>query len=90
MANRQVLTCLVCGKSNDFPRYNIGTDGTASPERQVYPVKISLCHQDKKDGRMFWTHHGVPMQVLVAYRQKLVEALAQIDTAIAEGAADEG
>lgn len=84
MALRQVLLCPVCGKSNDLRHYAITTEGNAAPERLEYELRISLCHQQPGTGKMFWTHHEIPLHVLLALRQKIAEALNRIDARIVE------
>ena len=80
----QALLCPVCGKSGPIARYSIDSQGNSKPERMVYAPKIGLCQQRPSDGRMYWTHHPVPLHVLMALRQQMVEALARLDESIAE------
>jgi len=82
--NKQVLLCPVCGKSGPIGRFSIDPQGTPASERIIYSPKIALCYNQPGTGRMCWTHHPVPLHVLIALRQQLTEALARLDESIAE------
>ena len=84
---QQVLLCPVCGKSGTIDNYSIDVYGNPEPDpsRKRYKPYIKLRHQLPDTGRMTWTTHEVPLRVLVALRQQLVEALVLVDELIAEG-----
>jgi hypothetical protein len=80
----QVLLCPVCGKSGPIERYSIDAQGNPAIERMVYAPKIALKFNRPSDGRWTWTHHEVPLHVLMSLRQQMVEALERLDESIAE------
>lgn len=80
---KQVLLCPVCGKSGPIERFSIDQQGNASLTRIEYQPKIALAYNGV-GGRWVWTHHAVPLHVLVALRQQMAEALARLDDSIAE------
>lgn len=81
---KQVLRCPVCGKSGDLSVYNIDPHGHPTLERERHPLGIKLNHIDPGQYRLRWTEHPVPLQVLCALKQQLVEALLQVEEAIQE------
>jgi hypothetical protein len=85
---KQVLLCPVCGKSGPIERFSIDPQGNPALERLIYPPKIALCYNRAGDGKWRWTHHEVPLHVLVALRQQMAEALARLDESIAEASGE--
>jgi hypothetical protein len=81
---KQVLLCPVCGKSGPIDRFSIDSQGNPAHERSEYTPKIALCYNRDSDGKWVWTHHPVPLHVLIALRQQMAEALARLDENIAE------
>jgi hypothetical protein len=88
MAEQQALKCPVCGKSGRLECFSIAVDGTPLDDRVEHPLEIGLCQRNTVHGRFYWTKHPVPLQVKLALRQQIVEALARLDAEIAEEAAE--
>lgn len=80
----QVLLCPVCGRSGALSLFNIDPRGNPTQERSAHQPKIGIRKQRSTNGQMYWTHHALPLQVKVALRQQLVEALTCLDVEIAE------
>lgn len=89
MAINQALKCPVCGKSGQISCFSMDQQGNAKRDRVVYTPTIALCHNRPGDGRLIWTHHEAPLNVLAALRQQLIEALAHVDGLISDAANDE-
>jgi hypothetical protein len=85
---KQVLLCPVCGKSGPIGRFSIDLRGNPAQERMEYQPKIALCYNRDGDGRWIWTHHEVPLHVLIALRQQMAEALVRLDESIAEASGE--
>lgn len=84
MSASQVLLCPVCGKSGGLGRFSIDNTGNAAQDRKEYMPKIAMRAQNPKNGQMVWTHYHVPLRILVALRQQMVEAVERVDAMIAE------
>ena len=79
----QALHCPVCGKSGKIEAFSIDMYGNATIERVEHETEIALQHRNPK-GQVFWTHHNVPLKVLLALRQQMQEALGRVDRWISE------
>lgn len=89
MAEKQVLSCPLCGISGSFSRFGIDEQGGSSAERPEHIVQVSLRHRNPKTGQVFWTRHTMPLPLLLTLRQRMAEELGRVDLMISEAMRDE-